>query len=101
MLSVPSFQNRTRPLASTQITASCECSARLGRSRRNLRSLLCPQLLQQRLRLLEVRRIEALGEPAIERREQVAGFGALALVAPEAGEAGGRAKFPPSCTLSS
>src|SRR5262249_36208973 len=52
-----------------------------------------PQLLQQRLRFLQVRRVEAFGEPAVDWREEVAGFGALALVAPEAGKAGGGAQF--------
>ena len=32
------------------------------------------QLVEQRLRPFEVRRIEAFGEPAIDRREQIAGF---------------------------
>src|SRR5262249_54105823 len=54
---------------------------------------LC-QLSQKRLRLLQDRRPEALGEPAINRREQVAGFGAFSLVAPEPGEARGGAEFP-------
>ena len=49
------------------------------------------ELLEQRLRLLKVRRVETLGKPAVDRREEVAGFVALALVAPEAGEAGGGA----------
>src|SRR5215467_6848445 len=52
------------------------------------------QLVQQRLRFLEVLRVETHGEPAVDRREKIAGFGALALVAPEAGEAGGDTEFP-------
>ena len=40
-----------------------------------------PQLVQQRLCLLQIWRLEALGEPAIDRSEEVAGFGATALVA--------------------
>ena len=40
---------------------------------------------------LEIGRVKALGEPAVDRREESAGFGALALVAPEPGEAGGDA----------
>jgi hypothetical protein len=43
------------------------------------------QLIQQRLRVFQVRRIETLCEPLIDRTEQITGFGALALVAPEAG----------------
>ena len=49
------------------------------------------ELLQQRLGLLQVERIEALGEPAIDRGEKIVGLLPLALIAPEAGEAGGGA----------
>jgi hypothetical protein len=37
---------------------------------------------------------KTFGEPAVYRREQIAGFGAPALVAAESGEARGRAQFP-------
>jgi hypothetical protein len=43
------------------------------------------KLIEQRLRLFEIRRGEAFGEPAIDRREEVAGFGATVLVAAEPG----------------
>src|SRR5262245_61569843 len=46
------------------------------------------QLIQQCSCFLEIGRVEAFGKPAIDRREQIAGVAALALVAPEAGEAG-------------
>src|SRR5258708_511468 len=52
------------------------------------------ELLEQRLRLLQVRRVETLGKPAVDRREEFAGFVALASVAPESGEAGGGAQLP-------
>src|SRR5258708_25330941 len=42
---------------------------------------LC-QLIQQRLRLLEVRRVEAFREPALDRSKEGAGFRSLSLVAP-------------------
>src|SRR3984893_18133089 len=58
------------------------------------------QLIQQRFRLLEVGRVEAFGEPVVHRREEVAGFGALTLVAPEAGEAGVGAQLPHLSVLS-
>ena len=45
---------------------------------------LC-QGVQQHLSLLQVSSVKALGEPAVDRREQVVGFVALALIAPEAG----------------
>src|SRR5208282_3327847 len=38
--------------------------------------------------------VEAFGEPAVDRREQVAGFAARALIAPQPGEAHGGAQFP-------
>ncbi len=49
------------------------------------------KLLEQRLRLLQVGGIEALGEAAVDRREKVASFGRFALVVPEAREV---ARFP-------
>ena len=48
------------------------------------------QLIEQRLRFLQIECIEALGEPAVHRREKVAGFGALALVAPQLRQQGRR-----------
>src|SRR5262245_66320909 len=48
------------------------------------------ELLQQRLRLLEVSGVKALGEPAVDRREQLVGFSMLALLLPQAGQAHGR-----------
>lgn len=45
------------------------------------------QLVEQRLRVEEVAGREAFGERRVDRGEEGAGFGALALVAPEAGEA--------------
>jgi hypothetical protein len=50
---------------------------------------------------LQNRRVETLGEPAIDWRERVTRLSALALVSPEAGEAGGGAQFECSCTLMS
>src|SRR5215469_2241930 len=50
-----------------------------------------PQLLKQRLRLLQIRRVEAFAEPAVDRREEIAGFGTAALVAVEPCEAHGGA----------
>ena len=50
-----------------------------------------PQLVQQCLRLFQIGRIEAFGEPAVDRCEKVAGFGSAALVAAEPGEADGGA----------
>ena len=52
------------------------------------------QLLQQRLRLLQIARVEALREPPVNRSQQFARLLHLALVAPEAREAHGGAEFP-------
>jgi hypothetical protein len=51
------------------------------------------QQIEQRLRLAKIGRVEAIGEPAVDRREEIAGFAALAAVAPEPGEAYGASKF--------
>src|SRR6516164_2190909 len=50
--------------------------------------------VEQRPRLPEIGRVEAFGEPAVDRREDVAGFGAAALVAAEPREARGGSQFP-------
>src|SRR5262249_5663324 len=49
---------------------------------------------EQRFRLLQNRGAEALRKPAVNRREQIASFGALALVAPQPGEAARRTQLP-------
>ena len=53
-----------------------------------------PQLVEQRLCLFKVGRIETLGEPVVDRCEKVMGVGAAPLVAAEPGEARGCAQFP-------
>src|SRR5271169_5408593 len=47
------------------------------------------KFVEQRLCLFEIGRVETFGEPTIDRCEEVAGFGAAALVAAEPGEARG------------
>jgi len=51
------------------------------------------QLIEERLGVLQDRCVESFGEPAVDRREKIMGFGALALITPEAGEAGGSTKL--------
>src|SRR5271154_1483149 len=51
------------------------------------------QLLEQRLGFFQVERIEAFGEPAIDRSEKIAAFLPLALIAPEPREACGGSEF--------
>ena len=43
---------------------------------------------------LSDRRVEALGEPVVDWREEIAGFGTATLIAVEPGEAHGGAQFP-------
>jgi hypothetical protein len=50
--------------------------------------------LEQRLGLFQIGSVETLGEPAVDRREKVAGFSLAALVAAEPSEARGGAQFP-------
>src|SRR5881409_2496170 len=59
-----------------------------------LRFKSCSQVFQQCLGLLEVGSVKPLGEPAVDRGEQVIGCSPLALVLPEAAQARGGAQFP-------
>ncbi len=52
------------------------------------------QSVQQRLRLLQIARVEPLSEPPVNRSQQFVCLLQLALVAPEAGEAHCGAEFP-------
>ena len=47
------------------------------------------QRLQQRLRILQISRIKAFGEPTVDRCKEVVGFLAFAVLLPESGKAGG------------
>ena len=49
---------------------------------------------EQRLGLLQVERVEAFGEPAVDRREKIAGLLPLPLIAPEARQARRRPQLP-------
>ena len=60
---------------------------------------LSRQLFQQHLRLLEVHRLKALGEPAIDRRQEVTGCGVLALLLPQALNSARRAAPRPGLLL--
>src|SRR5262245_12667738 len=55
--------------------------------------VLSRQLLQQRLRLLEIGGGKPLGEPAIGRREQLAGLRTLILLLPQTAQAHGCPEF--------
>src|SRR4030095_2561969 len=58
-----------------------------------LRARSCSQIFQQRPGLLEVGGVKPLGEPAVDRGEQVIGCSALALALPEAAQTRGGAEF--------
>jgi hypothetical protein len=45
--------------------------------------MLSRQLVQQHLSLLQIERVEAFGEPAVDRSEKLTGLTPLALVTPE------------------
>jgi hypothetical protein len=51
------------------------------------------QFIEQRLRLLQIERIEAFGEPALDRSEKLASLFPLALIAPEPRHAHRGAEF--------
>src|SRR5580704_16060114 len=57
------------------------------------------QLLQHRLGLFQVERVEAFSEPAVDRREDVVGLGAPTLITPEPREACRGAKLKRLCLL--
>jgi hypothetical protein len=57
------------------------------------------QLVEKRLRLLQVERVEALGEPAVGRSEKFSGLIPFSLVAPEPRHSGGGAQLPGLCLL--
>src|SRR5262249_21695323 len=57
------------------------------------------QLIEQRFGVLQDGRVEAFGEPVVDRREEITGFGALPLVAPEAGKAHRSPQLPEFRTL--
>jgi hypothetical protein len=52
------------------------------------------KLIEECLRLFEICAIEAFSKPAVDRREKITSFGALALVAPQPGEASRGAQLP-------
>jgi hypothetical protein len=66
------FSRRT-PEADITITFQLPSGDRRSRLR---------QLLKQSLRLLQVERVEALDEPAVDRGQEIAGLSPLALIAP-------------------
>src|SRR5262249_6478819 len=81
---------RTRTEHGQQLCCCYSCEIKYSNRRTVTAEVGTPrsgQLVEQRLRLDEVTRVEALGEPGVDRGQQRAGFGALALALPEAGKA--------------
>ena len=64
-----------------------------------LGSRSCPELLQQRLGLPQVERVEAFGEPVIDRGEKIVGPLSFTLIAPEPRHARRCAQLPGLCLL--
>jgi len=61
--------------------------------------VLSRQLVEQGLGLLQVERVEALGEPPVDRGEKIVGLLPFALITPKPGHAHRRAQFPGLCLL--
>ena len=57
------------------------------------------QLIEKSLGLLQVKRVETLGEPAIDRSEKIARLIPLTLIAPQPRHAHRRTQFPGLCLL--
>src|SRR5262249_21260339 len=56
----------------------------------------CGQFVEQGLRLLQVQRVKALGEPAVDRAKKMASLAALTLFAPEPSRAHCSAQISPA-----
>ena len=59
-----------------------------------LSSFDATEFVKQSLCFFQIGRVEAFSEPAVDRREEIAGFAAAALVAAEPGEARSGTQFP-------
>src|SRR5262249_33607976 len=94
-LAPTSVSTRAAPLS---VSVSSISTTRYGMSRTRLETEREARLpiepSSSRLCLLEVRCIEALGEPAADRRGKIATVRALPVAAPRAGQTRGGAHFP-------
>src|SRR4029077_1549204 len=86
-----------QPSGGWEIASLCDHSLDLGRARQGEWLLLrqsdgeddlLREVVEQRLRVLQVARVEAFGEPGVDRGEEGAGLVALALTLPEPRQAG-------------
>ena len=94
-------QRRSEGVAATEAEpdgignlSGCLTTILIGKER-----IASSELVEQRLGVLEHRRVEAFGEPVMDRRQQIVSFGALALVTPEPGAASSGAQLPELRTL--
>src|SRR5947209_1111282 len=69
-------------------------SSKMASKVRNRVRNVSPQFLQQCLGLLQVSRVKALGEPAVDRCQQRVGLSPLALLLPQAAQRGRRPQLP-------
>src|SRR5215813_10249432 len=79
------------------VNTCCDALGAIGGTKRttfsrNRNSRVCRELVQQNLRLLEVRQIEALAERAVDRRQHRARLAMHSLAAPKLREARGGAQ---------
>ena len=88
---------RTRGSRDARNTCRREASANFGLDRqvRNPSS----ELIEKSLRLFQIGRIEAFGEPLVDGSEEVARFHGAALITTEPGETHGGAQLPYFCAL--
>ena len=96
-LSVRTPMRKVKQIACMQRVDSCPSlqrgrTTRLRRKRTPRRPLL--ESIEKSLCRLEVGRVEALGEPVVDRLEERHRVGGTALIAQQPGEARGGAQFP-------
>jgi hypothetical protein len=86
---VPNLESSIEdPAQAAALSAASQSSLRVaGKPARSM------QLVEQRLRLSEIGRVEPLGDPAVDRCEEVVSLAALPSGAPKSGEADGTSKF--------
>jgi hypothetical protein len=81
------------------VSGSLRTSCHPGPIARTSEELKSTQLVEQRLGVLEVGGVEALGEPTVDWGEQVVGLPPLALLGPQPREASCRSEFEGFRTL--
>src|SRR3979411_2751784 len=93
-----SFSAWSSTCLSKSISMSCGSKASaigIGRFRpTNCGPRSCGELLQERLGILQYRRVEPFGEPVVDGSEKITGFSALALIAPEPCQVECRTQLP-------